>query len=170
MHFSFRVLLINKTSSSVAAADVGVGHPGTDSSKFTSDDLRRWSTGFYAYLQEHLEEANKSIGGCECGACGAPRIVAFTGKRQFVELLNADLKALGLKKKVSKIDLGRQELVPKRWPFPKETQVWVLTSTSGASALTNEARILPYSQLSKELERFSWPMKPEDIITCNKIR
>jgi TDG/mug DNA glycosylase family protein len=154
----------------VGFIDVGVGHPGTDSSKFTSEDFATWSEGFYYYLGKHLKEANESIG-CRCGKnCGAPKLIAFTGKRQFVELLNANCKALGVKK-VSKVGLGPQDprLLPStKWPFPRDkTQAWVLTSTSGASALTNEARIEPYQQLSDALSHIPWPMTSEYLCCCS---
>ena len=149
----------------VGFIDVGVGHPGTDSSKFSSEEFLQWKKNFYSHLESHLKEANKSIG-CLCGACGAPKIVAFTGKRQFVELLNVDYKAKGVKK-VTKIDLGPQQILPSGWPFPKETDVWVLTSTSGASALTNEARIAPYKALSQALEHIPWPL--DKVATCGAV-
>lgn len=128
--------------------DVGVGHPGTISSEFSSSDMERFSKDFYACLDDHLRAAG-----------AAPRIVAFTGKRQFVELLNANSKRLGIKKVNSTaIALGVQHLRPRDWPFGKDTQVWVLTSTSGASALTNEARTAPYAALSQELAKIPWPL------------
>jgi hypothetical protein len=144
-----------------------------------------------------------------CGRCGAPCIVAFSGKRQYLELLNADpaqarLPALlragaaqarapvaeapegaaaeaeageeaaaaarprklppggrgrGGPKKATTVDLGPQAHLPPGWPLPPATEVWVLTSTSGASALTNEARAAPYRQLAARLAEIPWPRR-----------
>lgn len=46
---------------------------------------------------------------CECGQCGAPALVAFAGKRQWMELLNCSKKG---KARLSRIDLGLQSMRP----------------------------------------------------------
>ena len=46
---------------------------------------------------------------CTCGRCGAPPLVAFTGKRQYVELMTVGRAD---KKKVTKVDFGRQAVLP----------------------------------------------------------
>jgi hypothetical protein len=119
--------------------------------------------------------------------------VAFSGKRQYLELLNADPSALppsqrtwvtvapggqgpalarpqgsgprqggrggggGSPKKAATVDLGPQARLPRGWPLPASTEVWVLTSTSGASALTNEQRSAPYQALAARLGQVPWP-------------
>ena len=46
---------------------------------------------------------------CTCGACGAPRLVAFTGKRQYLELMNIGRTG---KAKLKNVQLGRQTAFP----------------------------------------------------------
>jgi len=154
----------------VGFIDVGVGNPGTDSRKFSSEDLRRWSTTFYEHLKAHTAAASDSIG-CTCGQCGAPRLFGFTGKRQYVELLNAGYrnKSLGMKK-VTTVGLGPQQVRPMGWPFREDTAVWVLTSTSGASALTNAQRLAPYARLSEALADIPWPLTGHHLLKCRDPR
>jgi hypothetical protein len=68
-----------------APADVGSGTPGTDSSQFSSQHFQAWRPAFFARLAAQAGRAARAIG-CTCGRCGAPRVVAFSGKRQFQEL------------------------------------------------------------------------------------
>lgn len=149
--------------------------------------------------ETHRLNPQRAPAGCVCGRCGAPCIVAFSGKRQYLELLNAppappppapqlavdgsaaagpdgSLPALGKQsstsssggggrrggggrgpKKATTVDLGRQSQLPPGWPLPAATEVWVLTSTSGASALTNEQRAAPYLALASRLREIPWP-------------
>lgn len=46
---------------------------------------------------------------CTCGTCGAPAVVAFSGKRQYSELLNFRRKG---KHRIKNLPLGRQEHIP----------------------------------------------------------
>jgi TDG/mug DNA glycosylase family protein len=76
------------TTAGVGFLDVGTGHPGTQSSSFSSRDFAKWRPVFYARLKAHVREVSaRGVEGCSCGACGAPLAVAFAGKRQFQELL-----------------------------------------------------------------------------------
>mmetsp|Transcript_6069 Transcript_6069/g.15455 ORF Transcript_6069/g.15455 Transcript_6069/m.15455 type:complete len:283 (+) Transcript_6069:265-1113(+) len=154
----------------VGFIDVGTGFPGTDSSKFTSEDFVKWSKNFYRNLQDHLDNANATIG-CTCGHCGAPAMVAFTGKRQYLELLNVNHGMDKPKpKRKTKVSLGPQDvaLLPDGWPFPATTSVWVMTSTSGASALTNTDRIAPYKELAFELQKIPWPRNHDELRKCKQ--
>ena len=109
--------------------------------------------------------------------CCAPRVIAFTGKRQFVELLNAGgggrrdasmeggrgRRARAAAAPSSGVGYGLQprSLRPAAWPrCLSETEVWVLTTTSGAAGLTNEARAAPYLELGRRLGREPWPRPP----------
>ena len=147
--------------------DLGIGNPGTQSSAFSSEEIQRgWlkgEGGFETHVASHIATASSSIG-CVCGKCGAPRIVAFTGKRQYIEVLNASRRAAG-DKPAKTVPIGIQSEVPTHagWPFPSTTEVWVLTSTSGASALTNEARIKPYADLAAALQDVPWPLPPNAV-------
>ena len=147
---------------------------------------------------------------CTCGRCGAPRLVAFTGKRQYLEIMN--IGRVG-KAKLKNVQLGRQTAfpqarrhlpfslmfaltvtsgalaspqrlhslcrlpketyygvavrvtwmsywachLPQGWPLPAQTEVWVMTSTSGAAAMTTAARFAPYQALAERLKQVSWP-------------
>ncbi|KAG1651377.1 hypothetical protein FOA52_006965, partial [Chlamydomonas sp. UWO 241] len=63
----------------VGFTDLGTGHPGTDSSRFSSTVLGAWRQGFYERLAAHARRTCASVG-CSCGSCGAPAVVAFSGK------------------------------------------------------------------------------------------
>lgn len=73
----------------VGFTDVGSGTPGTDSSQFTSAHFDAWRPAFFARLAAQAVRASAAVPGCTCSACGAPLVVAFSGKRQFVELFPA---------------------------------------------------------------------------------
>lgn len=47
--------------------------------------------------------------------------------------------------------LTLQTLTAQGWPLPATTEVWVLTSTSGAAPMTVEQRMRPYQQLADRL-------------------
>lgn len=64
----------------VGFTDLGTGHPGTDSSSFSSAVLLTWRDEFYERLRNHLRTTAAALG-CWCGQCGAPALVAFSGKR-----------------------------------------------------------------------------------------
>ena len=65
--------------------DVGSGNPGTDSSQFGAAHFAAWRPGFFGRLEAQARRASAAIG-CTCGRCGAPAVVAFSGKKQFQEL------------------------------------------------------------------------------------
>jgi len=132
------------------------------SSQFNSAILQFWCTGFLDRLRHHLSRANEAIG-CQCGNCGAPRFVAFAGKRQWIELCNFGRQFS--KDKIKTAAIGKQSLRPLNWPFPDSTEVWLLPSTSGASALTLEQRHAPYRALAQELNKFPFPDKRQTQCT-----
>jgi len=138
----------------VGFTDVGAGHPGTNSSKFTSANFSEWRQPFFDRLSQHAQRAAETLG-CVCGSCGFPSVVAFSGKRQFSELF---------KKKPSKcIALGRQSIVPTDWPFPLDkTEVWVMPSTSGAAAMGREERYGPWKDLAVCVLQEPWPRAVQD--------
>lgn len=135
----------------IGFVDVGCGHPGTESAKFTSQDFEAWAGGFYRRLERAAAEAGGRAG-CTCGRCGEPAFVAFAGKRQYLELMNVGRAG----RKLASVKTGPQDELPPRWPL-QTSRVWVLTSTSGASALTNEARLAPYEALAEQLQGVPWP-------------
>lgn len=122
--------------------DLGTGVPGTRSNEFKPSVLHSWRASLYDRIKAHAERSG-----------APPKIVAFTGKRQFQELLfdyaNKPAVAYGL-----------QTVRPKGFPF-SETQLFVLTSPSGASALSNEVRLAPYLGLARLAQELG-PWEPED--------
>ncbi|KAK9833304.1 hypothetical protein WJX81_004791 [Elliptochloris bilobata] len=102
----------------VAFLDVGFGHPGTHLAAFSSQTFQSWVPAFYARLAAHMQRSGASVA-CVCGRCGAPAVVAFSGKRQWVELLNTGRPRAQW---VKTVPLGPQDLRPQGWPFPAETE------------------------------------------------
>eukprot|EP00803_Ostreobium_quekettii_P001391 evm.model.scf_794.2 EVM.evm.TU.scf_794.2 scf_794:37497-41914(+) len=146
----------------VGFTDVGTGHPGTNSADFKSSTFIGWRKSFFSRLAAHLGRASSSIG-CECGRCGAPCIVAFCGKRHFLEVYNVGRKP---RDRLKTAEIGQQRDLPLDWPLPTSTRVWLLPSTSGASALTREQREGPYRQLKELLTSIPWPRT--DIPNCRQ--
>jgi len=59
----------------------------------------------------------------------------------------------------AQIPFGRQSILPLGWPLPLDkTEVWVMTSTSGAAAMTKGARYAPWKALTERLQSVSWPL------------
>jgi TDG/mug DNA glycosylase family protein len=126
--------------------------------------------------------------------CGAPVVVAFSGKKQFSDLFTTTTRSASyvaqskrktqtnnttsmnqINKKSTNssttgeirlqsmrpatIPLGRQSVLPQGWPLPVDTsEVWVMTSTSGAAAMTKEARYAPWKALAERLAQEPWPL------------
>ena len=166
----------------IGFTDVGSGHPGTHSSKFTSSHFSEWRQPFFDRLRDHTARASSSIG-CSCGVCGAPAVIAFAGKRQFAELFsspdddpmhthtsqsnNGTLKRKRRAKQKAhkdRITFGKQSTLPPGWPLPtnwKGTEVWVLPSTSGAAPMSREERYGPWEALAQRLSALPWPQQYE---------
>ncbi|KAL4428494.1 hypothetical protein ABPG75_002583 [Micractinium tetrahymenae] len=203
----------------VGFTDVGSGAPGTDSSQFSSAHFAAWRPTFFARMAAQAARASASIPGCTCSTCGAPLVVAFSGKRQFVELFPqaaggtrvrggqkaavvaavrpaaeapaAAAAAGGREERVeaagaadgsggsgrgssgeeparvptlqarrpTNVATGRQWVLPEGWPLPLSTEVWVMTSTSGAAPMTREARYAPWQALAQRLRQEPWPRR-----------
>ncbi|CAM9809556.1 unnamed protein product [Ectocarpus fasciculatus] len=90
---------------------------------------------------------------------GYPSIITFAGKRQWEELFfdaSAKDKAKTKGGKAGPFRFGLQpaDLRPPGWPFPAErTEMFVVPSSSGAAAMTNEAREAPYRNLGQHMLR-----------------
>lgn len=180
----------------VGFVDVGSGHPGTDSSKFKASHFAQWRQPFYDKLNAHAARAAKSLG-CTCGRCGVPLIVAFSGKRQFAELFpqskltKVQVDSREVHEKISErskqgkedsiphvktqvsrpkvISIGRQAVVPDGWPLPLDlTEVWVMSSTSGAAPMTRAERYSPWVALAGRLAHEPWPR--HNMLRCGTIR
>ncbi|CAM9171198.1 unnamed protein product [Pylaiella littoralis] len=95
---------------------------------------------------------------------GYPKVIAFAGKRQWEELFfdaNAKTKAQTKGGKAGAFRFGLQPatLRPPGWPFPAwRTEIFVLPSSSGAAAMTNESREAPYRALGEHISRpgYEW--------------
>ncbi len=61
------------------AADVGTGHPGTESKDFSSATFEAWGDDFYRRLSQHMRAASMSIGECGAGTmvCWAALVSAY---------------------------------------------------------------------------------------------
>ncbi|KAK9866566.1 hypothetical protein WJX84_005361 [Apatococcus fuscideae] len=103
----------------VGFIDIGVGHPCTQLSAISSETFQSWIETFYRLLMDHVQQACES-GGCICGRCGCPSIVAFSGKRQFMELMNF---GRARRDRLKKLDTGQQLEGPAGWPLPPSTQL-----------------------------------------------
>ncbi|CAM9091177.1 unnamed protein product [Chrysoparadoxa australica] len=138
-------------TSGIGFTDLGHNTPGTKSSEFKAKDLHQWRAGFYSRVTAHAARAAAAIGS-EGLEAGAPQIVAFSGKRQWKGLFfDADR---GLKTQANSCSYGLQSYRPPNWPLPASTMAFVLTSSSGAAAMTNTQREAPYLELG-ELVRSS---------------
>ena len=74
----------------VGFTDVGSGVPGTKSGSFTSKHIRdSWRGPFFDRLRKISDRAGE-YWKCGCShLCGSPAIIAFSGKRQFIELFDS---------------------------------------------------------------------------------
>jgi hypothetical protein len=172
---------------------------------------------FFDRLAAHVQRANASMG-CTCGRCGAPGIIAFSGKRQFAELFSTGGRNRGTKRqrrcegpignsavpapaqepgsslpagreagaggegcgggkggprgllqagRPSRIEFGRQQVLPAGWPLDAgTTEVWVMSSTSGAAAMTGEVRLASWRALAAHLAGQVWP---RDRARCTRF-
>lgn len=150
----------------IGFTDVGTGVRGTHSSAFTGKHIyTHWRGAFYDTLREICDDTSKELECC-CSVCGCPRLLAFAGMKQFVQLFESrkrkdsnDGIMLGIDNKVimsstcpEKVYFGRQFVLPRGWPLDtKNTEVWVLPSTSGAAAMTRHDRLEPWKRLARRL-------------------
>ncbi|CAM9614164.1 unnamed protein product [Discosporangium mesarthrocarpum] len=156
-----------KRAAVVAASNVCVNRATTGCPE---DGNPKTRSGVTAHGDIGLGAGAKSEPGSEsrvpssAAAEGSPKVVAFSGKRQWEELFfDADKAARAAIKggKGGSFSFGLQPpLRPPDWPFPAEsTDVFVLTSSSGAAAMTNEAREAPYMELGRHLLQWEWKRK-----------
>ena len=72
------------------------------------------------------------------------------------------------RERIKTASTGVQEGRPLGWPWPERVEVHVLTSSSGASALTNEERLAPYRALGQRLQGIPWPLPPPACLKQRK--
>ncbi len=137
---------------------LGHGYPETKSNKIKASVLEGWRDGFYARLIRHAVQAAQSTSGNSGGGMCPPRIIAFTGRRQWHALYQGVQQHGNQRLDKMRVEYGCQgDLRPPGWPFStNDCRVFVLTSSSGAAALTNAQREAPYIQLAEELATLRW--------------
>lgn len=123
--------------------------PGSDAATFKRAEMLAWRADLYERLRAHL--ARCAAWGAAEHAC-APRVVAFTGKRQWASLFQPPLSGFAH---------GVQACRPPGWPLPKETEVWVLPSSSGRAVMSAQEREGPYMELGKRVLALPWPRSEE---------
>lgn len=161
--------------------DLLCGISGTDSSKFSDEQLRSNSQGFYSRIHNHIKRCAKNTNQPEISCY--PKIIAFSGVRQWKVLFPAkafnhlktqenckkelssspmdDLK-ISKNKNNSVLTYGVQSLRPFDWPkYLENSIVFLLPSSSGAAAMSNEMRENPYLELGKLLLNNSWSREDE---------
>lgn len=84
-----------------------------------------------------------------------PKIVVFTGKKQFLSLMSSQSGNYACSKNVggrtASFRYGKQEQCKLlNFPFPN-AEIWVLPSTSGRAVLTKDERYGPYRKLRERL-------------------
>eukprot|EP00890_Picochlorum_soloecismus_P005107 jgi/Picsp_1/5598/NSC_02957-R1_g u mismatch-specific dna glycosylase len=154
----------------VGFTDVGSGVPGTRSGSFSSSYIRdSWRGPFFDRLRQISGRAG-AYWKCRCSnMCGSPAIIAFSGKRQFIELFDSkeqspDYEVIKSNRCPVEIQYGRQHVLPSGWPLPgASAEVWVLPSTSGAAAMTRDDRFGPWQRLADRLGEIPFPRS----VCCN---
>ena len=103
--------------------------------------MLEWKKDFYHRLVQHVRRVQDQ----------APILVAFMGKRQFSQLFDPPLKKVE--------SYGIQTRLPTDWPVEcRQSEVWVLPSSSGRAAMTVAERMQPYQSLAKRVQSIPWPL------------
>ena len=143
--------------------DVGCD-PGSDAAAFKRAAMRAWRGELYGRLVAHCArcaawagaqndaQLAAAAGGGDVAALAAhaPRVVAFSGKRQWCELFEPPLKRCGT---------GARPAAerPPGWPAALAAcEVWVLPSSSGRAVMTKEEREGPYRALGERVAQLPW--------------
>lgn len=136
--------------------DVGCS-AGSDANAFKRPQMRAWRGELVTRLRAHCARAAAwagAAGGADDVALAAfaPRVIAFSGKRQWSELFEPPLKnvAHGLRPAAER---------PPGWPHAllAASEVWVLPSSSGRAVMTKEEREGPYQALGQRVALLPWP-------------
>ena len=103
--------------------------PNSDSSALKTRHMRLQSIDFYKRIKNHANRVN-----------GYPRRIGFVGKRQYKLLFNPLLKS---------VNLGLQTQIPDS--FPKDVEIWVLSSTSDRAVMSWSERLEPWVELANSM-------------------
>lgn len=139
--------------------DVGCA-PGSDAAAFKRPVMRAWRDELYTRLRAHCARAAAWAGRDASGAdevalvalaAFAPRVIAFSGKRQWAELFEPPLAGFAH---------GLRAERPPGWPAALlgASEVWVLPSSSGRAVMSKEEREGPYRQLGARVAQLPWPL------------
>jgi len=147
--------------------DVGCD-PGSDAGEFKRAAMRAWRAQLYDRMRAHCArcaawaagapgEVAGSVAGEGAGAAAlaahAPRVIAFSGKRQWCELFEPPLKRVAAGPRPA-------EERPPGWPAALAScEVWVLPSSSGRAVMTREEREGPYRALGERIAQLPWPLE-----------
>ena len=75
-----------------------------------------------------------------------------------MELMNAGRPK---REHLKKLDTGKQHVAPSDWPLPASSELWVMTSTSGASPMTNEERFATWRALAAYIGQLKHPREAQ---------
>jgi G:T/U-mismatch repair DNA glycosylase len=152
----------------IGFTDLGTGYPETKSSNISDEMITDWAISLYQRLEAHIKRVAENLGSDASASAAAPKILVFCGVRQWKALFPANHFNA---KKRPRIDdsqpaatknsfgHGKQEDRPVNWPkVLSSCEVYVLPSTSGAAAMSNEDRINPYRLFANRLREFPWSL------------
>lgn len=171
----------------IGFTDLGTGYCETDSSNINDRIVRGWTKSLYSRIEDHMERCRSNLSP-QPDIPVHPRIIAFAGVRQWKAqfannfftskkkssaddgiLSSEDMPTSSPPPKRRKKEpqneahvfaYGIQTVRPTNWPISlKDVEVYVMPSTSGAAAMSNEARIGPYRALATRLRQIPWPLK-----------
>eukprot|EP00898_Chlorokybus_atmophyticus_P007568 jgi/Chlat1/7812/Chrsp66S07335 len=141
-------------------AQLGIGFtdigtvPGNDASKYSREVMVQWRQDFFKRLLAHVQRAHlwatSSGANINNSSSSSPRIIAFTGKRQWLELFDRPPLHRPFGPQPS-------QCRPPGWPLDDDNhEVWVLPSSSGRAVMTKEERLGPYRCLAERVGEIPW--------------
>jgi TDG/mug DNA glycosylase family protein len=167
----------------IGFTDLICGVSETKSNRFTDSEVRGHKTSLFQRIEAHMARAAE-----ECGLSAplcCPKVIAFSGVRQWKMLFPPNSPEFETRVFSSSSGSGRntlqgffsassggsqtvpratssfgvQTIRPPGWPKAlSDSIVFVLPSSSGAAAMTNEERETPYMALGALLSEFEWPV------------
>lgn len=164
----------------IGFTDLGFGIPETKSNLISDETANEWRHDLYKRIINHMkrcyesDEDNKSHNDNKDNEDNEdnvdnvdnktksyydyyPKILAFTGVRQWKALFPKEYKKRSLQETSGKSTYGIQLIRPIDWPKElNQSIVFLLPSTSGAAAMSNEIRINPYHELAELLQTIPW--------------
>lgn len=118
--------------------------------------VAQWRSDFFRRLRRHVKQVCINEHGIRsdtapCPLPHSPLLIAFSGKRQFSYLFVPPLAKVA--------HHGRQTRYPTGLPPEcRDSELWVLPSSSGRAAMTTAQRADPYKQLAARFHELPWPL------------